>query len=519
MQLMQGVLLALSILIYSFLTLYAFKHRATPGANSLSWLMIAIMIWSFGAYFEIHSSTISHKLFFRNIQQIGVFFVPTLTLHFAMTYTVKRSFYKLRYVIFIFPVLMNLFIVTNPYHHIMRTGYELVKSDAFGETLVVHSTLFGSLCVSFNFCIPLIAIMLLLQFRNSVGARYKRQVTFIITSFIYTLCVTALKGFFLEANGIFISMSVLYIPGILILFFSLFRYNYFNLTPIAYQKVFEVIGQGIMIVDNHLNIVDMNHIFENMLALQATPTSGVSATSVLKHAFNISLETLPKKRFTKDIEVHNKNVTTYIELICYPLTTSQVDVVGAVIILNDVTNQKMYERFLIGRAHQDGLTGLLNRFGYDNAIRELLSYQGVNTLTTVMMDLDHFKSINDSYGHHNGDKVLIDFADCLRNHFEVHAIMARIGGEEFSLVFHNMPVQDIYMLSESFRKIISNRIIYTVENTPIQYTVSIGIASNLFLKDTVIQKEHVDQLFNEADRALYTAKNRSRNCTVLYSDL
>jgi len=519
MQFVQGFLLAFSIIIYLFITVYAFKHRSTPGANSLSWLMIATIIWSLGTYFELNATELSHKLFWRNFQQIGVFFVPTLTLHFVITYTLRRFAYKLRYVIFTFPILMNLLIFTNPYHHLMRSSYELIPSKFFGDTLVVHSTSFGSLCVGINFSIPFLAIFLLIQFRNSIGKRYKKQVTYIIISFLYTFFITALKSAYLESNGIFISMSILYIPSVLILFFSLFRYNYFNLTPIAYEKVYDVIDQGIIIIDNHLNIIDMNYIAENILAQQSTPISGMSATSVLQHAFNVSFEVLPKKKYTKAIELHSDNATTYIDLICHPLMASQALVVGTIIILNDVTTQKKYERFLIDRAHQDGLTGLLNRFGFDTATAELPLHESIHSLTAVIMDLDHFKRVNDKYGHISGDRVLIDFADCLQNYFEAHAIIARIGGEEFVLLFHNMPVQDIYVLAESFRKIIANQIVYSIQNEPISYTVSIGIATNTVSKNTPFQKKQLDSLLNEADTALYAAKKGTRNCTILYSDL
>jgi len=519
MQFVQGFLLAFSIIIYLFITIYAFKHRSTPGANSISWLMIASIIWSLGTYFELNTAVLAHKIFWRNVQQIGGFFVPTLTLHFAITYTLRRFPHKLQYAIFAFPVLVNLLIFTDHYHHLMRSGYDLVPSKSFGDTLVIHSTSFGALCVGLNFCMPLLAIFLLLQFRNSIGKRYRKQVTFIIMGFLYTFFITAFKNSYLESNGIYISMSILYIPSVLLIFFSLFRYNYFNLTPIAFEKIYDVIDQGIIIIDNHLNIVDMNRVAEDILTEHSTPIRGMSATSVLQHAFNVSFEVLPKKKYTKAIELHNGNTTTYIDLICHPLMASQALVVGTIIILNDVTTQKKYERFLIDRAHQDGLTGLLNRFGFDTATAELPLHESIHSLTAVIMDLDHFKRVNDKYGHISGDRVLIDFADCLQNYFEAHAIIARIGGEEFVLLFHNMPVQDIYVLAESFRKIIANQIVYSIKDKPISYTVSIGIATNTVSKNTSFQKKQLDSLLNEADTALYAAKKGTRNCTILYSDL
>ncbi|MES2825521.1 MAG: GGDEF domain-containing protein [Pseudomonadota bacterium] len=158
----------------------------------------------------------------------------------------------------------------------------------------------------------------------------------------------------------------------------------------------------------------------------------------------------------------------------------------------------------------DPLTRLGNRAALNNALhRELqLAQRHQYELSLLMIDVDHFKMINDQHGHSRGDEVLQAIARTIANVCRETDISFRYGGEEFVVLLRKTNETGACIIGERLRNEIS-KITMQQHGRSIQPTVSIGIstrASN--------QKEHIDQLFDRADKALYHAKRRGRNCVV-----
>jgi diguanylate cyclase (GGDEF)-like protein len=470
---------------------------------SLGYLMLATMIWSVGAYFELFAPTIEQMIFWRNVQQIGVFGVPMLTLSFAIKYTLNQPLTKIHRYLFAFPAAINLLIFTNGYHHLMRSGYDVVESAFFGKELIVHATAFDTMLVGINFVIPLLAVALFFDFRRKIDVAYKRQVTLIMLSTLYTFVVTALKMSVFPTLGIYISMSVLYIPSAILFFLSLFRFNYFNLTPIAYNKVFDVIQEGVVVINKRMRIVDINPFAVSLIASEHKIAVGKDINTCLKASFQFELSALTDQMTTYTLTCGDNRI---IDMTYHPIIASE-DIVGAVLLLADVTGQKEYEKFLIERAYQDGLTGLLNRFGLNYFHTK---HEGYASLIVCVLDLDHFKSINDQYGHLNGDTVLIQFSDILRETFADHCETARIGGEEFALYLYDQTIETAYHRIDAFRKRIEKHVVLTEDDNAIHFTVSIGMS----ISETA--DESLKLITARADEALYAAKNANRNRVMIY---
>jgi len=163
-------------------------------------------------------------------------------------------------------------------------------------------------------------------------------------------------------------------------------------------------------------------------------------------------------------------------------------------------------------AFTDSLTGLINRRKFDKVsakeIKRASRYD--RNLSFLMMDIDFFKSINDTYGHSVGDKVLQHFSNiCIKMIRDID-ITARIGGEEFVIMLPETNSDNAYIFAERFREKISNSTI-EIKNQKINYTVSIGIAK--LRKDI---DENADTILCRADKALYKAKESGRNRTEIY---
>jgi diguanylate cyclase (GGDEF)-like protein len=155
----------------------------------------------------------------------------------------------------------------------------------------------------------------------------------------------------------------------------------------------------------------------------------------------------------------------------------------------------------------DGLTRVLNRHGIEQFIESL---QGVKLPTSVIViDLDHFKRINDLRGHYEGDRVLKALGELLRLHTRATDGVGRWGGEEFVLVCPGASLSKAASLAEKMRE----RIMQTVflPEDPLEITASFGVA-------TSEAGANFDDVFRQADQALYLAKNRGRNCVVAASE-
>ncbi len=182
-----------------------------------------------------------------------------------------------------------------------------------------------------------------------------------------------------------------------------------------------------------------------------------------------------------------------------------VRVVGMVL---DVTKAKQLEEKLRHRSQRDELTGLNNRrTGYDMFSRYLrLSIRRGTPLSIAMLDLDHFKKINDSLGHLTGDDVICHFAETVSNSIRNTDLFFRWGGEEFLLICPDTSLEAMESLVACLIKQISTTPLTTIEDPHIRITASAGISGYPPHGDSI------EELVKSADKAMYQAKANGRNC-------
>ncbi|MDD2829148.1 MAG: GGDEF domain-containing protein [Sulfuricurvum sp.] len=152
-------------------------------------------------------------------------------------------------------------------------------------------------------------------------------------------------------------------------------------------------------------------------------------------------------------------------------------------------------------AKKDSLTGINNRREFFRLSEEI--YNTYEDIYCVMLDLDMFKSINDTFGHKIGDIALIEFSKILTQHLDDKSIFGRIGGEEFALILFNKSSEDVYRIVESIREDTQN-ISIPVADQSIHFTVSIGITKKE-------GNDSIDTSLDKADQMLYEAKQDGRN--------
>lgn len=227
---------------------------------------------------------------------------------------------------------------------------------------------------------------------------------------------------------------------------------------------------------------------------------------------NSVIERLAEKGYVNGSKVITAKLTRqsgkdiWVEIKVILIETNEIQLV-----LRDVTEKRKYESRLEFLAYHDPLTGLKNRTIFTDIISESIEKAKKidKQLSLMYIDIDHFKSINDTLGHNVGDELLKEFAYRLRNAVRKDDVACRIGGDEFLVLLLNVPNQtEVKNIAE--RILTAFQSPFIVNGEAVTLTVSIGIS--VFPNDGFIGRD----LIHHADVALYQAK-KERNCYKFYA--
>lgn len=233
-----------------------------------------------------------------------------------------------------------------------------------------------------------------------------------------------------------------------------------------------------------------------------------SAANLNKYLENQSGSEFPA---SLEIEMMRKDGSTFYASMS---SIKFIDNDGAVLIHSNIVNineRVKLERELEEQANTDYLTGVNNRRNFlENA--EAVHRHAIDQdhpLSIVLLDIDHFKKINDTYGHDAGDTVLKWFTSHISDMLRSTDILARFGGEEFILLLPRTPIETAYDIAERIRKKIMNSPISIDDGSTINITVSLGVAE-------MHEEENINSIIKNADTALYQSKQNGRNRVSSY---
>ena len=302
-----------------------------------------------------------------------------------------------------------------------------------------------------------------------------------------------------------------------------------------YINISNRLNTGILILDNHYNIIMWNRFLEVHANKDDNQVTGKSIFSVFPE--------LPKKWFERKLSSviqlktqsfcgweqrhhlfelsHSRPITTDSHFMAQNCTFLPVEVEGEVericILIEDVTDICHYQTQLKKALQElalsnriDGLTQAFNRKHWEECLEKEFSRarRYKHDLALVMLDLDHFKLLNDTFGHQGGDTVLIETAKTVDKLLRMGDLFGRYGGEEFAVILPDTDMDGAEEVAERIRQAIAkNTIRYKERN--ISVTASIGVA--------VInsQDKRYEDLISNADLALYEAKGAGRNRVCL----
>lgn len=193
------------------------------------------------------------------------------------------------------------------------------------------------------------------------------------------------------------------------------------------------------------------------------------------------------------------------------LIAMQFVIISCCFSLTICASQQLAKKLSV-QATVDSLTKIYNRRAFDEFANKSISraMREKTPISVIIMDIDLFKQVNDSFGHQIGDKVLQEFSFRLKSSLRQYDILARYGGEEFTLLLPDTDKETAMLIAEKLRDKIAQPVFFLEGDIEISVTASFGVASN--------QGDVIDwqQLISLADQALYNAKESGRNCVKVH---
>jgi diguanylate cyclase (GGDEF)-like protein len=297
-----------------------------------------------------------------------------------------------------------------------------------------------------------------------------------------------------------------------------------------FSQIFDMVNVGIVILDKECNVFKWNHWLETRSKIPSEKIVGSSIFEFFPELdnpwfhrnFKMVLSFGNFSFFSKKLHHYffpfkASNVLDakfeYMQQSCTmgPIRGEDNAIEYIYIMIQDVTEIAAYEQKLIELNTEDGLTGIYNRRYLENKLEEEFArhQRYSRPFSLVMLDIDFFKRINDTYGHLCGDFILQSFAKTISNSIRKVDIFARYGGEEFCLLLPETPGHEARLMAENLRSLIEkSRFCYG--GTEISFTVSQGVAELSRAMGSPWE------LFQGADTALYEAKESGRNKVILH---
>ena len=290
-----------------------------------------------------------------------------------------------------------------------------------------------------------------------------------------------------------------------------------------HQMLVENMHDAVMFVDNSLQITFWNHGAERLTGLAADAVVGRQWLPKLIEMLNDRGLVIPDGEcpvahaVSNSVQLVRRHTITgrgggevQVNVHIIPVVSARGVKQGATVLLHDMSNETTLEeqiQTLNAKATQDPLTKVANRAEFDRSLSKFVHTHLERNLSCslILSDIDHFKSINDTYGHQAGDEALIAFADMLKRSCRTGDVVARYGGEEFAMLCADCDNTTATSRAEKMRREIAAITHDSLGGN--SYTVSFGV--------TEIQRgDTPDMIVRRADRALYEAKEMGRNMVV-----
>ena len=506
------------------------KHPA-PGLKDMSRMFLGLAVWTFFYATTAVTAEPGLKHLWLKVENIGIASVPVFWFFFVARYTRQdRWLSRLVTTLFwIIPLATWVLLFSGRWFHLYYTS-TTPFDGVYGPLVITRGPWYMVQLVQTYILLASGTIMLvwrLIQYRNN----YRRQMVTILGALAIPWLINALYQAGpdwlppIDLTPISFTLSALFISV------SVFGMQLFDLVPFARHLVMEQIPEMVLVVDANSRVVDANQVALRWLKKPDNDVIGNYIFEILSPWPQLANQYQHISERREEIQVDGEAPRT-LEIIISPLYSPFQILEGHIIVAHDVTerrsmedklkhaNQSLQEQLaqiellqekLREQAIRDSLTGLFNRrYLADYLDKEVAraSRKGY-PISFVVMDIDHFKKFNDTYGHKCGDIVLQELGNMLMRNVRRGDTVCRYGGEEFVILLPDTSLKVATIRAEDWRRAFDETVL-EYEGQNLHATISVGVAAY------PLHGPDGETAIQAADHALYHSKRNGRNCVTVY---
>lgn len=492
-------------LLCLFMAALIWERRKLPVAKAFYLFLFFVFIWVFSRFIITLLDDYNSRLLISKFQYIGIALTPLTWLIFSLTAIRKTEYLKTRYtaLLSVIPLITIMLAATNDSHHLLWKTIDFTQFSIITE----HGAWFPVHIIYSYILITIATLSAAIQYLRH--PKYKQELIAIIISPLLVLFANFnnLADLIDTHNLDIVSLSFVF--SILMFAWVVLKGHYLQLAPIARTILIENMQDAIVVLDIDQHVIDLNPSAIKLLRKQKSDIYGELFSRVLRDK-DIS------KKIVENSHTELLLNNTYLQALNTRISALSREAEGFLIVFRDISELKSTQeklekaknelqkanKALQIMANTDHLTQLPNRryFLEKFSLEVARKNRHDSPLSMLILDLDHFKSINDTYGHTAGDEVLRRVSSIIKDSVREYDIAGRLGGEEFGLILPDTDIEGAKNYAERLRKNIQT----SHNENEIPITASIGL--------TEAKKEmSVEQIIEAADTALYHSKETGRN--------
>ncbi len=488
-------------LVMSYLTK---KQVSDSASRAWMFVLISFAIWTFGELVANLGTTLEWQLGFQRLVYLGVIASVVSWIFFAIHFSGNSHWLNpvVMLVMLSVPACTLILVGTLEWHTLFYQEADLVFRDSYYVLDLQYGIGFWVQMVFCSYLYTVAGSLILIANSLKRPSIYRNQNLLIVVAAAIPLFANVSYLFNVDFAGGFDPTSLFFVFSAILVTVATRNYFFLRLAPVARDLVFRNINSPVLVVNQLERVTDVNPAFTEIAKLHVDVLIGEPLDHVLEVVFNTKGMYVVDQSYSGRLLSRHRN--RHFEISSMPVNDYRGARLGRLIILTDVTQIQRALDEISRLAHTDLLTQLPNRRALIDWVEGLPSIDSMfQPVVICMADLDHFKALNDTYGHHCGDYILKEVAYSLRETLETNDIVARWGGEEFCLVLTGRSWELSAALVERLRaKIETHRFVY--EGQELNVTMTFGMVQRL-------PNEELDQAIKRADLMMYDGKRRGRN--------
>lgn len=496
------------------------SRHSSPASRELLGLSLAVAQWCLLYGMETLADTEHYRILWSQFAYIGTYATGAFLFRFAVRWLRPRFQGWWLQLTWLVPAIMVIAAFTNGVHGLVWPDVHPSSNPVVWFYARGPVFWFG---VIYEYLLVAVSTILIVATAWTSRGIYRRQAMYVAVgvfvsvagNLLYLMRILPLP---LDITPMALTMSV----GII--YAGVSRNRLVDLLPAARHRVVDLMPDGLFVVDTDYRIIDWNTAALSMWSRESSSPLGRPVSELVtpwKETIEPAIERSNRPVVRVNLPSGGEQGEVQAEVRPFTIRTGRIE--GWIVLFRDETEfrrtegelQQANERLealnkeLLTQAIHDSLTGLFNRAYLDEALpRELARCRrDGSSIGLLILDVDHFKEINDTFGHDVGDRILKDVARLVKGVVRAGDIPCRFGGDEFVAVMPGATQSEATVVAERIRETVSAK---KLGDPGLRVSVTVSIGSAVF-------PHHADSaadLFRAADRALYAAKDAGRNRSI-----